>query len=257
MPSNNWTKEEHILAFNLYCKIPFTKISANYAPVKELALLIGRTNGSVAMKLANFARLDPALKARNISGLTQGAKGEEVVWAEFNSDWDKLAWESEKILANYKGKKFESLSELNDEEIEIEGLEREAIIKARVNQSFFRKTILAAYNSTCCITGINKSELLIASHIIPWATNKELRVNPTNGLCLNALHDKAFDNGLIAIRPEDYSLILSSELKEKKYFSPSCESNFIKYEGKQIILPDKFLPSREFLDYHYNKIFIR
>lgn len=255
MSKNNWTREEHILAFNLYCKIPFTKINANYAPVKELALLIGRTNGSVAMKLANFARLDPALKARNISGLTQGAKGEEVVWKEFNSDWTKLAWESEKILAKYKGEKIELSNNLGDEEIVIEGLEREAIVKARVNQSFFRKTILAAYNSTCCITGINKPELLIASHIIPWATNKELRVNPTNGLCLNALHDRAFDNGLIAIRPEDYSLILSSELKQKKFLSPSCETNFIIYENKQIILPDKFLPSREFLDYHFNKIF--
>lgn len=255
MPNNNWTREEHVLAFNLYCKIPFTKINANYAPVKELALLIGRTNGSVAMKLANFARLDPALKARNISGLTQGAKGEEVVWKEFNSDWNKLAWESEKILTRYKGTKIELLNDLDDKEIVIEGLEREAIIKARVNQSFFRKTILAAYNSTCCITGINKPELLIASHIIPWATNKELRVNPTNGLCLNALHDKAFDNGLIAIRPEDYSLVISSELKQKKFFSPTCETNFISYESKQIILPDKFLPSREFLDYHYNKIF--
>jgi putative restriction endonuclease len=252
---NNWTREEHILAFNLYCKIPFTKINANYAPIKELALLIGRTNGSVAMKLANFARLDPALKARNISGLTQGAKGEEVVWKEFNSDWNKLAWESEKILAKYKGIKIELLNDLDDEEIVIEGLEREAIIKARVNQSFFRKTILAAYNSTCCITGINKPELLIASHIIPWATNKKLRVNPTNGLCLNALHDKAFDSGLIAIRPEDYSLIISSELKQKKFLSNSCETNFISYESKPILLPDKFLPSREFLDYHYNKIF--
>lgn len=255
MAQNNWSREEHILAFNLYCKIPFTKINANYAPVQELALLIGRTNGSVAMKLANFARLDPALKARHISGLTQGAKGEEVVWDEFNSDWNKLSWESEKILAKYKGTTIESLNSLNEEEIIVEGLERETRVKARVNQSFFRKIVLAAYNNTCCITGINKQELLIASHIIPWAANTELRVNPTNGLCLNALHDKAFDNGLIAIRPEDYSLILSSELKQKKFLSPSCETNFINYENKQIILPDKFLPSREFLDYHYNKIF--
>jgi len=123
VPNNNWTREEHVLAFNLYCKIPFTKINANYAPVKELALLIGRTNGSVAMKLANFARLDPALKARNISGLTQGAKGEEVVWKEFNSDWNKLAWESEKILTRYKGTKIELLNDLDDKEIVIEGLE--------------------------------------------------------------------------------------------------------------------------------------
>lgn len=77
---NIWTYEEHILAFNLYCKIPFSKINANYPPVKELAKIINRSNSSVAMKLANFARLDPALKARNISGLTQGAKGEKIIW---------------------------------------------------------------------------------------------------------------------------------------------------------------------------------
>ena len=81
-------------------------------------------------------------------------------------------------------------------------IERESIVKVRVNQYFFRKTILAAYNNTCCITGINKPELLIASHIIPWSENEELSVNPLNGLCLNAIHDKAFDCGLIAIRTD-------------------------------------------------------
>lgn len=88
---NIWTYEEHILAFNLYCKIPFSKINANYPPVKELAKIINRSNSSVAMKLANFARLDPALKARNISGLTQGAKGEKIIWEKFNNDWEQLS----------------------------------------------------------------------------------------------------------------------------------------------------------------------
>lgn len=96
---NIWTYEEHILAFNLYCKIPFSKINANYPPVKELAKIINRSNSSVAMKLANFARLDPALKARNISGLTQGAKGEKIIWEKFNNDWEQLSYESECILA--------------------------------------------------------------------------------------------------------------------------------------------------------------
>ena len=101
---NIWTYEEHILAFNLYCKIPFSKINANYPPVKELAKIINRSNSSVAMKLANFARLDPALKARNISGLTQGAKGEKIIWEKFNNDWEQLSYESECILAKYKNK---------------------------------------------------------------------------------------------------------------------------------------------------------
>jgi len=45
-------------------------------------------------------------------------------------------------------------------------------------------------------------ELLIASHIIPWARDDKNRMNPANGLCLNALHDKAFDKGLITITPD-------------------------------------------------------
>ena len=76
-----------------------------------------------------------------------------------------------------------------------------------------------------------------------------------NGLCLNALHDKAFDTGLIAIRPEDYTIILSDRLKQKKVIGRALETNFIAYEKQPIILPDKFLPQPEFLDYHLKNIF--
>ena len=76
MAKNNWTRKEHIVAFNLYCKTPFTKINSSNTGVQELAPIIGRSVGAVAMKLANFARLDPALQARGIKGLERGAKGE-------------------------------------------------------------------------------------------------------------------------------------------------------------------------------------
>ena len=135
----NWTRTEHIVAFNLYCKIPFTKINERYPPIIELAKIIGRTNGSVAMKLANFARLDPVLKARNVSGLTRGAKGEEEVWNEFNGNWEELAWKSEQILANFKKDLIENSAEINIDNIPLEGKDREAAVKTRVNQSFFRR----------------------------------------------------------------------------------------------------------------------
>ncbi|GET34569.1 endonuclease [Prolixibacter bellariivorans] len=255
MPHNpNWSREEHIVAFNLYCKIPFTKINENYPPVVELANIIGRKKGAVSRKLANFARLDPALQARNVSGLTHGAKGEETVWNEFHDNWEQLAYESEKILAKYKGVTLESEIDLSDI-LEIkEGKERETIVKTRVNQSFFRKAILASYSQTCCITGIKVPELLIASHIIPWAHNKKERMNPQNGLCLNALHDKAFDKGLITITP-DFKIKISEALKSNidgtymKYFHP--------YEGKIISLPGRFFPKKEFLEYHSEQIFAK
>lgn len=255
MPRNpNWTREELIVAFNLYCTLTFTRINANNKAIKELAEIIGRSNNAVAMKLANFARLDPALQSREVKGMSHGGHGEELVWEEFNSDWEQLGFESELIKAKYKGIQLESEIDISDlNEIPI-GKERETIIKARVNQNFFRKTILASYQQTCCITGIKTSELLIASHIVPWARNEKERMNPQNGLCLNALHDMAFDKGLITITP-DYKVRISEILKSQidtnidKYFSP--------FENKTIILPGRFLPQREFLDYHATNIFIK
>jgi len=251
--NKNWTQKEHILAFNLYCKIPFTKINANYAPVKNLAKIIGRSNGSVAMKLANFARLDPELQSRNISGLSRGAKGEEEVWKEFNGNWEELSWQSEQILAQYKGESIEESTGISTENISAEGKERDALVKVRVNQSFFRKAILASYNHSCCITGISIPELLVASHIIPWSTDHKNRVNPSNGLCLNLLHDKAFDKGLITITP-DYKIKLSGIFHEKKFKDDN--NFFLPFGGNRIKLPTKFLPDKAFLIWHNENIFI-
>jgi len=249
----NWTKEEHILAFNLYCKIPFTKINSSYSPVMDLARIMGRSSGSVAMKLANFARLDPVLKARNISGLTQGAKGEEEVWNEFINNWEELSYESEIILARYKNSTLEKSADILMTDLPPEGKSREAIVKLRVNQLFFRNSVLASYDYRCCITGISVPELLVAGHIIPWAVNQKLRTNPANGLCLNALHDKAFDRGLMTITP-DYEIRFSERLLEK-IKNRDSDTLFIPYNGEKINLPQKFYPLKEFLDYHNQEIF--
>jgi putative restriction endonuclease len=252
---NNWTREEHIVAFNLYCKTPFTKINSSNKDIQELASVIGRSVGSVAMKLANFARLDPVLKARNISGLTQGAKGEEEVWNEFNGNWGELVWKSELILAKYKNSTIEKVSNIITDDLPREGKEREVIIKARVNQSFFRNAVLASYNNKCCITGISVPELLIAGHIIPWSKNTDNHVNPSNGLCLNALHDLAYDRGLISITP-DYEIKLSERIISQ-FKKDELDTFFIPYENKKINLPNKFMPKREFLEYHMSELFLK
>jgi putative restriction endonuclease len=254
MASNNWSRDEHIVAFNLYCKIPFPKINANNKDVQSLSAIIGRSAGSVAMKLANFARLDPILKARNISGLSQGAKGEEEVWKEFSENWDKLSLESEQILARYRAKPIESSVGIYIDDLIPEGLDRETIVKIRVNQAFFRRSVLASYNFRCCVTGMNTSDLLVAGHIIPWSHSIIHRTNPGNGLCMNALFDKAFDKGLMTITP-DYEIRFSASLLDKKKTFNS-ESLFYPYNKQKISLPQKFLPLKECLEYHNQKIFI-
>ncbi len=183
-----WSRDEHILAFNLYCKISFGTIHMRNPRVIELASSIGRTVGAVSYKLANFARLDPSLQARGIRGLAHGAYGEVETWKEFCDDPESLAYESERLLADRLGKPIEMTAEISETDLPKEGLERESIVRQRVNQQFFRKAVLAAYDCACCITGIAVSDLLVASHIAPWAIDKKNRMNPRNGLCLNALH---------------------------------------------------------------------
>ncbi|WP_425638819.1 HNH endonuclease [Algoriphagus yeomjeoni] len=252
--SNIWTYEEHILAYNLYCKIPFSKINSTNPPIKELARIIGRTNGSVAMKLANFARLDPFQQARNVSGLSQGAKGEEVVWNEFNGNWEELAFKSEQILARYISKSLEESSGIETADLPTVGKERESLVKIRVNQSFFRKSVIASYNFKCCITGLAIPELLVAGHIIPWSLGVEHRTNPANGLCLNSLHDKAFDRGLMTITP-DYKIKFSDKLLDKIKKS-EFNDFFTPYINRKIMLPQKFHPLKEFLEYHNHNVFL-
>src|SRR3989304_3548714 len=162
MSRKNWSREELIIAFNLYCKAPFGKIHIRNPEIKSLANILGRSPSAVSWKLANFARLDPALQKRSISGASHGAKGEIEVWEEFNSNWGKLSYESEKLLAKMSVNKIEDAVCINKDELPKQGEERETIVRVRINQDFFRKAVLAAYDRKCCITELAIPELLNA-----------------------------------------------------------------------------------------------
>jgi putative restriction endonuclease len=69
-----WTREELILALNLYLKIPFGKIHHQNPDIIHLAGLIDRTSSSVSMRLSNFASVDPFHQRRGIKGLQGGIK---------------------------------------------------------------------------------------------------------------------------------------------------------------------------------------
>ena len=71
------------------------------------------------------------------------------------------------------------------------------------------------YLKVCPITGIDETRILLASHIKPWKTDEKNRLNPHNGLCLNSIHDKAFDRGFLTITP-DYKVKVSKFFEEVK-----------------------------------------
>jgi putative restriction endonuclease len=246
---NNWTREEHIIAFNLYSQIPFGTIHIRNPKIKELARLIGRSVGSVSRKLANFSRLDPFLQKRGIRGLEHGAKGEEEVWKEFIERPEALAFESERLLANRLGKSVEEVSEVEVDDLPVSGKEREAIVRVRVNQSFFRRRVLSAYCFRCCVTGLTMRPLLVASHVIPWAKDAANRLNPRNGLCLNALHDRAFDQGLMWIEA-DFVIRISPKLRESNNDSAQTINWLMSFDGKPLLIPKGFSPDAQLLAIH-------
>lgn len=242
-----WTRNEEIIVLKLYCEIPFKESSKNNIYVIKIANLINRTPSSVNMKVGNFGSFDDNLKKQGIVGLTNVSRLDRDIWDEFYDNWDKLVYESNLILALY------SQSDEIAQELPT-GKDKIISTKQRVNQDFFRKSVLASYNNICCITGINNPELLIASHIKPWkASDDKEKTNPTNGLCLNSLHDKAFDRGFITI-DEDYCIRISDKLSD--IVNGKAINDYFKiYDKKRIILPDRFLPNKDYLKYHNDVIF--
>jgi putative restriction endonuclease len=232
-----WTREELIVAFNLYLKLPFGKMHKGNAEVIELSNLLGRrTPDSVAMRLTNFASVDPYHQNRGVRGMSGGYNQVKPIWDEFVNNQEELAFESERILANYQNKSVEELHpDLLINLPNVQGEVRERLVKTRVNQNLFRQMILKTYRNTCAISGIDVPDLLVAGHIVPWSENTQERLNPENGICLSNLYDKAYERGFICIDTE-YKILISSALKDKitkSYY----QTYFGSIESKKINLP--------------------
>lgn len=253
-----WTREELIAAFNLYCRLPFGKLHKTNPQITQLAQLLGRTPSSVGMKLVNFASFDPAITANGRVGLKGASRLDKVVWDEFNADWEALAGESQAVLDRLAEEHDAVLPRDDDADALVpevfgEGRTRSATVQVRVNQAFFRRAVMASYSGRCCMSGLSHPRLLVASHIVPWGRDKANRLNPRNGLLLSSLHDKAFDVGLLTISV-DHAVVLSSVLKYKP--DAFTREVLLPLEGRRIRSPERFMPDPEFLARHRAETFV-
>lgn len=254
MTSTRWTKEQLKLAFHLYCQLPFGKLHSRNPEIKHLAQLIGRTADAVAMKLVNFASLDPAITSTGRKGLEGASKLDREIWGEFHADWEKLAVETELLRRSLDTKAV--IPDDTDEQLvpeDFTGETRKVVTEQRIKQSFFRRAVLSSYRGRCCMSGLSEPRLLIASHIVPWSKDKANRLNPSNGLCLSAIHDRAFDKGLITIS-DDMTVVVSEELKRNK--EAFVVEVLLPLEGRAIELPERFAPQTEFIAWHRNELFL-
>ena len=256
---SHWSREELLAAFNIYCQTPFGKLHSRNPDIVRVASMLGRTPGSLAMKLVNFASLDPSITSSGRKGLGNASRADRAIWDEFNADWEALAVESEIHLKDMVTKSGGAVSTSQRDEGDFDeanyvGVTKAVQIQARIKQSFFRRAVLSSYKQRCCITNISEPRLLVASHIVPWKSDAKNRLNPRNGLCLSVLHDKAFDRGLITLTDE-FRIVVSPALYafEGELF---IRDTLIALEGNRITLPEKFVPYVLFLKRHREEVFV-
>jgi predicted restriction endonuclease len=249
-PNNNWTREQVLAGLHVYLQLNYGQLHRLNPKIKELAGWIGRTANSVALKLCNLASLDPAVLASGRKGMDGASKVDKAVWQELLANWDAVVLEAASIYGKLAaGHGLDVADELDFDVPSTDmGRTRAATVQVRVNQARFRKSVLVGYNSTCCISGLQEERLLVASHIVPWSKDTHNRLNPQNGLCLSALHDRAYDQGLITVLP-DYTVRVSSKLKSKSADS-FLQDSLLRFDHAPIRMPSRLAPSPDFLTWH-------
>ncbi|MCK4502128.1 MAG: HNH endonuclease, partial [Desulfuromonadales bacterium] len=238
-----WTRQQLLVAFKLYCQLPFGKLHSRNPLIIKYAELIERTPSALAMKLTNIASLDPIITSTGRKGLKGASAADRAMWNEMESDWEQFALELENATSDLD----HPVEEPQESELDYTGVDKIAQVKIRVGQDFFRRSVLSAYHGQCCISGLAVPKLLVASHIVPWRIDEANRLNPRNGLCLSMLHDKAFDAGMLTIA-EDMTVCVSRRYARKG--DDFYGSALFAYDGQLMKMPEKFVPDSEFLAYH-------
>lgn len=247
---NDWTRSETLAALHIYLQLPFGQLHRNQTKIVQLSQWLGRTANAVALKLGNLASLDPQIQASGRRGMGNASKLDQQIWQEMQADSDAVIAEAATHYEAYaQANGMSAAVDVQDEVPEIaEGKTVTATVQVRVNQARFRRAILASYNATCCMSGLAVPKLLVASHIVPWSMDSKNRLNPSNGLCLSALHDRAYDQGLITVLP-DFTIRVKDDLRRPE-IDTFTQAALAQCHGRPIRMPERFRPAPAFLEAH-------
>lgn len=245
-----WTRDELLVALRLYLFTPFGKLHQKNPEIIDLARRLGRTPSALGMKACNFAGLDPEFLRTNRKGLSGAANADRAIWAEFTADSESIAAQAEDAFARLQGST--ALPDVDILHMPAGATDILRLVRVRRVQSFFRAAVLTSYGSRCAISGLSIPELLVASHIIPWGHNVARRADPTNGICLNALFDRAFDRGLITL-DEDLRVVVSRQLRAA-ITSANLRCSLDEVAGR-VIQPLRLTPDPSALAYHRAHVF--
>ncbi len=240
MAGKNWSRTETLAAFALYCRLPFGKLHSRNAEVIALAGRLNRTPSSIAMKCVNLASLDETHQRRGVVGMQNASAMDRQVWEEFAARPEAVSFEAVLAFADPTTISVEAEPEMPI----LEGKERERLVRVRLNQGFFRRMVISSFNESCAVCELPIPQLLVASHIVPWASDVALRMNPRNGLCLCGTHDRAYECGLLQIK-RTYTMRV---VVPAKHHTVSAVIDWLlKFDGKSIQMPQRWLPDPDLL----------
>lgn len=110
-------------------------------------------------------------------------------------------------------------------------------------QQVFAKAVKKDYGHKCALTGIATRQFLVASHIVPWSKDASIRLDPSNGICLSLLVDRAFEGGFIDV---DDDLTVRVNL-ERIGNDDALAAYLAKFHGAKLRSPKTYRPKIEYL----------
>ena len=126
--------------------------------------------------------------------------------------------------------------------------ERQGLVTSRVGQGAYRKRIIHHWEYECAVTGFDKLDLLIASHIVPWKdANDYERLDVNNGILLSPAYDALFDRNYVSFDQKG-NILLSDKIDPRAYEQ-------IGVTGKEAIRKAFNMDQQMYLDNHRQKMF--
>jgi len=240
MSGGCWSRDEFLVTLDLYLNTEQTRADKSDPAVQDVAELLGRTPGSVALRLANYTHLDPS----GTQGMENTGTTCREIWEEFYGNEEELHREAEAARERL------SDSGQRDEpaiqgQTEAETGETSTKRKSRRGQHDFRQLVRDRYDDTCLLCDVNEPGLLQAGHILPWSEYEAPRGDPANGILLCYTHHRAFDLDLFTISSE-YELIVRPEYDPESEF---LRRTLLEKEGDVLEFPNEG-PATEYLDKH-------
>lgn len=266
MARRDWTDRERYAALKLYFELEFGQFHSKNRQIIALADALERTPSAVAMKLCNFASLDPTLHR---AGLKGASAADRNLMTRFHNQPERVVDEIERatdslnlpdIEVPHIVHPFEQGRGVSEGAMSFDVSGRPTEVsrtrKERLNQGFFRRAVISGYRFRCCVCGGQLHRLLEASHIKPHKEDQTYRLRPDNGLSLCRNHHAAFDEGYWTLTHQ-LRIEVDPQLEKISPHDPMIKAWFLRFDGDEIHKPFRYLPSLEAIDWHRENTFAK